>query len=63
MSDQPCRSEPADDYAGLLLRMENGAPGVMWLTQSASGAENVLRIKVFGVRRRPGVGTGHAERY
>ena len=38
----------ADDYAGLLLRMENGAPGVMWLTQSASGAENVLRIKVFG---------------
>ena len=37
-----------DDYAGLLLRMENDAPGVMWLTQAASGAENVLRIKIFG---------------
>ena len=38
----------SDDYAGLLLRMENDAPGVMWLTQAASGAENVLRIKIFG---------------
>lgn len=37
-----------DDYAGLLIRLENGAPGVMWLTQAASGAENVLRIKIFG---------------
>lgn len=37
-----------DDYAGLLARLDNGARGVMWLTQAASGAENVLRIKVFG---------------
>ncbi|MCP4385765.1 MAG: Gfo/Idh/MocA family oxidoreductase, partial [Hyphomicrobiales bacterium] len=37
-----------DDYAALLMRMENGARGVMWLTQAASGAENVLRIQVYG---------------
>ena len=37
-----------DDYAGMLIRMENGARGTLWVTQSASGSENVLRIKVFG---------------
>jgi len=37
-----------DDYAGMLLRMENGARGTLWCTQAASGSENVLRIKVFG---------------
>ena len=39
-----------DDYAGLLLRLENGARGIMWLTQAASGAENLLRLKLFGSR-------------
>ena len=38
----------ADDYAGMLLRMENGARGMLWCTQAASGSENVLRVKVFG---------------
>jgi len=37
-----------DDYAGMLLRLENGARGTLWVTQSASGSENALRIKVFG---------------
>ncbi len=37
-----------DDYAGLLVRLEGGARGVMWVTQSASGAENALAIKVYG---------------
>jgi len=37
-----------DDYAGILLRLENGARGVLWLTQAASGSENVVRVKVFG---------------
>jgi predicted dehydrogenase len=37
-----------DDYAALLMRLENDARGVMWLTQAASGAENILRIKVYG---------------
>lgn len=39
-----------DDYAGMLLRMENGARGTLWCTQAASGSENILRIKVFGSR-------------
>ncbi len=38
----------ADDYAGFLLRYENGARGVMWLTQAAAGAEHGLRIRVHG---------------
>ena len=37
-----------DDYAGMLLRLENGARGTLWATQAASGSENILRIKVFG---------------
>ena len=37
-----------DDYAGMLLRMDNGARGTFWVTQAASGSENALRIKVFG---------------
>jgi len=37
-----------DDYAGMLLRLDNGARGTLWVTQAASGSENVLRIKVFG---------------
>lgn len=39
-----------DDYAGMLLRLENGARGTLWVTQAASGSENILRIKVFGSR-------------
>lgn len=38
----------ADDYAGAMLRLENGARGVMWVTQAAAGAEHGLRIRVFG---------------
>ncbi len=38
----------ADDYAGFLLRYENGARGVMWLTQAAAGAEHGLHIRVHG---------------
>lgn len=38
----------SDDYAGILLRLNNGARGNLWATQSASGSENVLKIRVFG---------------
>ncbi len=38
----------ADDYVGLLMRLENGARGVMWVTQAAAGAEHGLYIRVFG---------------
>ena len=36
------------DYAALLLRMENGAPGSMWITNAASGGEHGLRMRIFG---------------
>ncbi len=37
-----------DDYAGLLLRYENGARGSMWVTNSAAGAEHGLAFRIFG---------------
>jgi predicted dehydrogenase len=36
------------DYAGALLRFENGARGAFWVTQVATGVENCLRIRVSG---------------
>ncbi len=36
------------DYAGALLRMDNGARGSFWVTQAAAGVENSLRIRVSG---------------
>lgn len=38
------------DYAGALLRFENGARGNFWVTQAAAGVENCLRIRVSGTR-------------
>ena len=37
-----------DDYAGALLRFNNGARGSFWVTQAAAGIENALRIRVSG---------------
>jgi predicted dehydrogenase len=37
-----------DDYAGALLRFDNGARGAFWVTQAAAGVENCLRIRVSG---------------
>ena len=37
-----------DDYAGALLRMQNGARGVFWVTQAAAGVENSLRVRICG---------------
>jgi len=36
------------DYAGALMRFENGARGNFWVTQAAAGVENFLRIRVSG---------------
>jgi predicted dehydrogenase len=36
------------DFAGALLRMNNGARGSFWVTQAAAGVENCLRIRVSG---------------
>lgn len=38
------------DYAGALLRLENGARGNFWVTQAAAGVENCLRIRVSGTQ-------------
>lgn len=39
-----------DDFAGALLRFDNGARGVLWVTQAAAGVENGLRFRVSGTR-------------
>jgi len=39
-----------DDYAGALLRMDNGARGSFWVTQAAAGVENGLRIRISGTQ-------------
>lgn len=39
-----------DDYAGALLRFDNGARGTFWVTQAATGVENSLRLRVSGTR-------------
>lgn len=39
-----------DDFAGALLRLENGARGNFWVTQAAGGVENSLRIRVSGTK-------------
>jgi len=36
------------DFAGALLRFNNGARGSFWVTQAAAGVENCLRIRVSG---------------
>jgi predicted dehydrogenase len=36
------------DFAGSLLRLEQGARGSFWVTQAAAGVENSLRIRVSG---------------
>ncbi|SIT40241.1 Uncharacterized oxidoreductase y4hM [Paraburkholderia piptadeniae] len=37
-----------DDHIEALLRYENGARGMLWASQVASGAENALRLRVYG---------------
>ncbi len=39
-----------DDYAGALLRFDNGARGSFWVTQAAAGVENSIRFRVSGTR-------------
>jgi len=37
-----------DDYAAAMLRFDNGARGTFWVTQTAAGVENHLRIRASG---------------
>lgn len=39
-----------DDYGAAMLRFDNGARGSFWVTQTASGVENDLGIRVSGTR-------------
>ncbi|MFD1733216.1 Gfo/Idh/MocA family protein [Deinococcus malanensis] len=39
-----------DDDASMLLRFTNGARGLLWCSQIEIGAENDLRLRVFGTR-------------
>ena len=39
-----------DDYAGALLRFDNGARGSFWVTQAAAGVENCLRLRASGTK-------------
>lgn len=39
-----------DDYGAAMLRFDNGARGSLWVTQTAAGVENGLRIRVSGTR-------------
>src|SRR5258706_3246939 len=38
------------DFGGALLRFNNSARGVFWVTQAAAGVENWLRIRVSGTK-------------
>jgi predicted dehydrogenase len=37
-----------DDHVQAMLRYSNGARGMLWASQVASGAENALRLRVYG---------------
>jgi len=39
-----------DDHVQALLRYSNGARGMLWASQVASGAENALRLRVYGTK-------------
>jgi predicted dehydrogenase len=39
-----------DDHVQAMLRYPNGARGMLWASQVASGAENALRLRVYGTK-------------
>jgi predicted dehydrogenase len=40
----------ADDTAGVLFRLANGAPGTLWITQAGAGAVHGLYFRIFGAK-------------
>lgn len=48
-----------DDDAGMLLRFENGATGVLFSSQVAAGEENNIKIRVYG--EKGGVEWNHCD--
>ncbi|MEO8463347.1 MAG: Gfo/Idh/MocA family oxidoreductase, partial [Chloroflexota bacterium] len=43
-------TRPVDDFGAAMLRFDGGARGTFWVTQTAAGVENCLRIRVSGTR-------------
>jgi predicted dehydrogenase len=43
-------SRLVDDFGAAMLRFDNGARGSFWVTQTAAGVENGLRIRVSGTK-------------
>lgn len=39
-----------DDHVQAMLRYANGARGILWASQVVSGAENALRLRVYGTK-------------
>ncbi|WP_120346314.1 Gfo/Idh/MocA family protein [Paraburkholderia fungorum] len=39
-----------DDHVQAMLRYPNGARGMLWASQVASGAENALRLRIYGTK-------------
>lgn len=39
---------PIDDHVQVMLRYANGARGTLWASQVATGAENALRLRLYG---------------
>jgi predicted dehydrogenase len=39
-----------DDHVQAMMRYANGARGMLWASQVASGAENALRLRVYGTK-------------
>jgi predicted dehydrogenase len=39
---------PVDDHVQVMLRYPNGARGMLWASQMATGCENALRLRVYG---------------
>ena len=37
-----------DDHVQVMLRYPNGARGMLWTSQMATGCENALRLRVYG---------------
>lgn len=44
------KGRQVDDHIQAMLRYENGARGMLWASQVASGAENALRLRVYGTK-------------
>ena len=50
-----------DDNGHVLMRFEGGAKGMLWCSQVAPGNENALKLRIYGEKRRAGMGAGRSQ--